>query len=397
LSDYQTVFSEYINLSSKLEELKELNNKAVKDEDYFSFQFEELNNASLDKKLVKELEERAKFLEHAEEIKLALSESEAILNSKEAAVIDGLHNVERLIAKIQPYLSTAEELVKRLSSVSIELKDILYEIELMAGDDEFDPNELQLVNDKLSSIYSLLQKHHVQSVDELITIRDEYEEKLLSISSLDEEIARVRSKLIEIEKKLKQKSKLLTESRLHGSDKFSVAISKVLKQLGMKDAKFVVKIEQLPKYSNTGYDKVLFMFNANLGTEVGEISKIASGGELSRLMLAIKSLISKKQLLPTVIFDEIDSGVSGEIAGKVGAILKNMASNHQVISISHLPQIASKADYHYKVYKLVENNSTVSTISKLSDEGRVEELAKMLSSEKVTAKAIDVARELMSN
>jgi DNA repair protein RecN (Recombination protein N) len=163
----------------------------------------------------------------------------------------------------------------------------------------------------------------------------------------------------------------------------------------MKDAGFVTRIEKLPEFGIAGLDKVQFVFNANLGVEPGEISKIASGGELSRLMLAIKSLINKKQMLPTVIFDEIDAGVSGEIAGKVGSIIKKMAKKHQVISITHLPQIASKSDHHYKVHKSIVNNSTFTTISKLNNEGRVEELAKILSNERVTATALDVARELM--
>jgi DNA repair protein RecN (Recombination protein N) len=344
-----------------------------------------------------ELEERARFLEHVEEIKQALSETEAILGGDETSVIDSINNLERIIGNIQPYLSEAKELTKRISTVSIELKDILYDVESLDNDDDFDPMELQLVNDKLSVVYSLIQKHNVQTVEELIVIRDEYEQKLLNISSLDDEIIGLQKELVIVESNIKQKAKLLHEARQKASDNFSVAVTKVLMQLGMKDAGFNVHIELLPNYTTTGIDKVLFMFNANLGIKPGEISKIASGGELSRLMLAIKSLINKKQMLPTVIFDEIDTGVSGDIAGKVAGILKNMAQNHQVISISHLPQIASKADHHYKVYKLTEKNTTISTISKLADEERVEEVAQMLSSEKVTETAMGVARELLDN
>ncbi len=396
LLDYQNIYSTYITLSNKLEELLEQNNKAIKDEDYFNFQFQELSAASLNKEVVKGLEERSKVLEHTEEIKHALSSTKAILNNEDTAVIDSLHDIERILGNIEPYLSAVNDLVKRIGSVSIELKDVLFEIESLNRDDDFDPMELQLVNDKLSLIYSLIQKHHVQSVDELIVIRDGYEQKLLSINILDNEIIVLKKELGVVEKNLKQKANLLHESRINAKDNFAKAIKNVLKQLGMKDAGFDVKIEKLQSYGNTGIDKVLFMFSANLGAPVGEISKIASGGELSRLMLAIKSLINKKQMLPTVIFDEIDSGVSGEIAGKVGSIIKKMAQKHQVISISHLPQIASKANHHYKVAKIIENNTTASTISKLSNDGRVKELASMLSSEKVTSKAMEVARELMS-
>jgi len=397
LINYQNNYNTFISLSDKLEKLIEQNTVALKDQDYYNFQFDELSAAALDKEQVDELEERVKFLEHAEEIKQALSETEAILGNEESSVIDRLQNLERIIGNIQPYLHEANELTKRLSSISIELKDILYEIEALNSDDDFDPMELQLVNDKLSVVYSLIQKHNVQSVDELIIIRDDYEAKLLSISLLDDEIINLKKDSGIAENNLKQKAKILHEARLSASNKFSMAIIKVLKQLGMKDAGFNVQVELLPNYTITGIDKVLFMFNANLGIQPGEISKIASGGELSRLMLAIKSLINKKQMMPTVIFDEIDSGVSGDIAGKVASILKNMAQKHQVISISHLPQIASKADHHYKVYKLSKNKTTTSTINKLGDEERVEELAKMLSSEKVTKTAMDVARELLGN
>ncbi len=398
LHEYQNIYYSYNSLSKKLEKLIEQNNLALKDEDYFNFQFDELNNASLNAEVVEELEKRARFLEHAEEIKMALTESESILNNNDNnAIIDGLQKVELILTNIQPYLSGAGELVSRLNSLSIELKDIYGEIESLNVNDDFDPQELLLVNDKLSLVYSLIQKHRVQTVDELIVVRNDYEEKLLSINLLDEEINRVKKDLQVVEEKLKHKANKLHEARINGSSKFSYAVIQVLKKLGMKDAGFDVNIEQTASFTNNGTDKVLFMFNANLGIQSGEISKIASGGELSRLMLAIKSLISQKQMLPTVIFDEIDSGVSGEIAGKVGGILKKMALKHQVISISHLPQIASKADFHYKVYKQKNNNSISSTINLLNDDERVEELAKMLSSEKVTETAKDVARELMSD
>jgi len=397
LAEYQENYRIFTSLSEKLDILIEDNVRAIKDKDYFDFQFEELRLAELDKEVVVGLEERSKLLEHAEEIKQALSETEIVLVSEESSVIDSLQKLEKLIGNIRPYMPEAKGLTKRLGSVVIELKDVLYEIESLNSDDDFDPMELELVNDKLSVVYSLIQKHNVQTVDELIGIRDEYEMKLLNIGSLDDEINSLKKNLIIVKNNLKLSADKLHKIRFAGSDKLSKAITITLKQLGMKDAGFIVKIESLSNFTKTGIDKVLFMFNANLGAQPGEISKIASGGELSRLMLAIKSLISKQQMLPTVVFDEIDSGVSGEIAGKVGSILKSMAKKHQVISISHLPQIASKATHHYKVFKLIENNTTTSTISKLSDNERVEELAKMLSSEKVTKTAMDVARELLKN
>lgn len=397
LTNYEDVYEHYNSLSKRLNQLIELNNQAIKDEDYLTYQLEELINAALNIEDFEELQSRVQYLEHAEEIKLALANAESILNNEDNSLTDSLSQLIKVIGNVQSYLPDMKELVQRLESINIDLKDIQSEIESQNLDDNFDANELQLVTEKLNAVNSLMHKHHVLTVDELIKVRDEYDEKLQGISSLTDEIEILKKELIVVEKKLLANATKLHDARVSGCDDLSLAVLEILKQLGMKDAGFVTRIEKVKEYSNTGIDKVQFMFNANLGSVPGEISKIASGGELSRLMLAIKSLINRKQMLPTVIFDEIDAGVSGDIAGKVGSIIRSMAKNHQVISITHLPQIASKAHHHYKVLKLTSDNKTITTIIKLSDEGRVEELAKILSNEKVTSKALDVARELMND
>lgn len=397
LTNYEDVYEHYNSLSKRLNQLIELNNQAIKDEDYLTYQLEELINAALNIEDFEELQSRVQYLEHAEEIKLALANAESILNNEDNSLTDSLSQLIKVIGNVQSYLPDMKELVQRLESINIDLKDIQSEIESQNLDDNFDANELQLVTEKLNAVNSLMHKHHVLTVDELIKVRDEYDEKLQGISSLTDEIEILKKELIVVEKKLLENATKLHDARVSGCDDLSLAVLEILKQLGMKDAGFVTRIEKVKEYSNTGIDKVQFMFNANLGSVPGEISKIASGGELSRLMLAIKSLINRKQMLPTVIFDEIDAGVSGDIAGKVGSIIRSMAKNHQVISITHLPQIASKAHHHYKVLKLTSDNKTITTIIKLSDEGRVEELAKILSNEKVTSKALDVARELMND
>ncbi len=396
ISQYKSDFSTYHKLVIRLSELVDINNQAKKDEDYFKYQFEELSDATLDVDRVKELEERARFLEHAEEIKIALADADSILNGDEYALIGNLANLTKTLGKIQSYLAGAGELTDRLRSLLIELEDIAVEIDSLNRDEDFDPVELELVNDKLNSVYRLFQKHHVSTVEGLIELKNEYDEKLQNINSLDNEIENTKKELAVQEKVVAQGADELHKIRTSISNNFSDSVLKIITQLGMKDAGFAVKIEKSPSFTSSGVDKVQFLFNANLGVEKGEISKIASGGELSRLMLAVKSLINQQQMLPTVIFDEIDSGVSGDIAGKVGSIIKKMATNHQVITITHLPQIASKADFHYKVYKQSTNNSTITTISLLSKEGRVEELATMLSSENVTETALNVARELLA-
>jgi len=397
LADYQEEYKSFNNLTTILKGLENKNTKALKDKDYFTFQFDELDNATLELSTYNKLEERAKYLEHAEEITNALSEAETILGGENAAVIDSLNNIEKTLGKITSYLPLVKDIATRIESTAIELKDVLSEIQSLNTDDDFDLMELNTINDKLNTINTLIHKHHVQSIEELILVRDDYEQKLLSIDSLDDEIKKLKSELAVIEESLKVKAHNLHNKRINGGKRFDIAITKVLQQLGMKDVRFETQVDSISKFSKSGTDNVLFMFSANHGLPLGEISKIASGGELSRLMLAIKSLINKKQILPTVIFDEIDSGVSGDIAGKVGVILNKMAQKHQVISISHLPQIAAKANSHYKVSKLTKSKSTISTIDLLSNDERVKEIAKMLSSEKVTETALGVARELLSS
>jgi DNA repair protein RecN (Recombination protein N) len=395
LKDFQNAFQKYKYISEKLKILTEQNNQAAKDEDYFKFQFEELSSISINAAELAELELKAQYLEHNEEIKLALSEAESILNSEEHSVVDGISGLTQVLGNIESFLPSVKKILERLNSISIEINDIASEIEIQNSNEDFNPEELLSINGQLSSIYTLIQKHQVGSIEELIQLRDEYDKKLQNIESFDFEIKKLSSELVILESRLKDKASILTNLRLKSGKSFSMAVLAVLKNLGMKDAGFNIKLEELTSFCNTGMDKIQFVFNANLGGEPGEISKIASGGELSRLMLAIKSLINHRQMLPTVIFDEIDTGVSGEIAGKVGRILQNMAENHQVISITHLPQIASKANHHYKAHKITSINSTVTTIDKLDNEARVDELAMMLSSEKVTKTAINVAREML--
>ena len=308
-----------------------------------------------------------------------------------------MSKLKRVLDNVREYLPTNTDLTDRLNSILIELEDIGSDINSMSSNDDFDPSELQSINDSLSGIYTLLKKHHVVSVDELVELRDDFDNRLQGIESVDDNITATESKISSLEKRLTLLSNKLSTKRQEGAKDFAGSVLQKLKQLGMQDSNFVVSISKKDKFTSTGRDNVQLLFNANKGIEPGEISKIASGGELSRLMLAIKSLINQKQMLPTVIFDEIDSGVSGDIAGKVGKIMKEMANKHQIITITHLPQIASKAKNHYKVFKVLNDDSTNTTIEMLSEEGRVEELATMLSSERVTETAMNVAREMIND
>jgi len=393
--DYQKEYATYLLLQSRLEELVSINERSARDEDYFKFQYDELEKVNLDSDSFDELEERAKLLEHSEEIKIALTEAEHLITESDESLLLNHSRLIKTINSIAEYLPKAGELSERLNSLLIELEDIGGEVNNLNSNEEFEPLELENINERLNQVYSLYKKHHVSTVEDLIELRNEFEERLLNIHNVENDILAVKNELSASKDILVNKAEKLHNQRVKGSDNFASAVKNTLSQLGMKDAVFNVFIEKLTAFNKHGADKVQFMFNANLGSEPGEISKIASGGELSRLMLAIKSLINQQQMLPTVIFDEIDSGVSGDIAGKVGKILKKMSETHQVISISHLPQIASKADHHYKVFKTISNNSTITTIDNLDQKGRIDELAAMLSSEKVTETAINVAKEMI--
>jgi DNA repair protein RecN (Recombination protein N) len=306
-----------------------------------------------------------------------------------------LTEVLSVIGRLSDYHSNIKSMADRLNSVHIDLKDISTEINGISDDIEYNPLELQDIKNKLDMYYNLIQKHHVQSVEDLILLKNEIAEKLKSIETIDDEIKEAEKLLTKDRTLIHSLADQLHEQRKKFAENMSEEIKTLLKQLGMNHAQFIIEVNKLDDLNNRGMDKVEFLFNANKGGKPEKLSSVASGGELSRLMLAIKSLINQRNILPTVIFDEIDAGVSGEIAGKVGNIIKNMSEQHQVLAITHLPQIASKAQYHYHVFKTEDDNSTSTFIEILDDNGRVESIAKMLSDENVTDTSVKAARELL--
>jgi len=349
----------------------------------------------LDEEGFHNMEERQQFLTHAEDVMAALDNTGSILMGDEHNVVDSISRSRELLLAVIPFYPKAEELLSRFESVWFELKDMADEIAGLQSNEDINPNELEELTAKLDDIYRLQQKHRVQSVGALIELREKLSEKLLGITSVENDIANVSSELEKATSALEKKALRLSERRRRGILKLKTAVMEVLKKLGMKEAVFEINITALNDFVVTGKDRVSFWFSANKGINPGEIAKIASGGELSRLMLAIKSLINEKSFLPTVVFDEIDSGVSGDIAGKVGNIMREMAFHHQLIAITHLPQIASKADYHYKVYKEMQDSTTTNIIL-LDNNQRVEEIAVMLSDETVSDIARDAAKELLN-
>ena len=396
LQNYRASFHEYETNRKQLEQLVRKNTEAKKDEDYIRFQYNELEAAGLNADATNELIEKEKFLTHAEEVISEISHANQILSEDDPSVTSQLNETVNGLHRIAKFFQPIQQLLERLENLQIELKDIASEIELSLSRIHFNPNELEEVTSKLDNVYRLQQKYGVKSVDILIEIRDDFAEKLEHNTSLEEEIEALSVKNTQIKKHLEKRAELLHNSRNEHARIFEKRITKVLTQLGMKDAFFAINVSKKGIYSDNGCDEIKFLFNANKGGTPDEISKIASGGELSRLMLAVKSLVSKESFLPTVIFDEIDAGVSGEIAGKVGNILKNMAENHQLIVISHLPQIASKAATHLLVSKHDDKGHARSQISVLDQAGRVDEIAKMMSDEKVSQSAIATAKELLN-
>ncbi|WP_159521779.1 DNA repair protein RecN [Sunxiuqinia indica] len=395
LEKYQQAFRLYSSTKSTYNKLIEQADQARKDLDYFEFQFNQLDEAKLKPGEQEELEAEQNQLEHAEEIKLTFGQLNDALEGDEIGLLSNLKDQVNRLNKLSDFLPEAKELHQRLESCYLEMKDISDESAGVAEKVEHDPSRIQLVNDRLDAIYSLQQKFNVATVDELLTERDELDLKINQIASFDDEIAELENQLNEQKTELNQVTEELTTSRKSVTQVFGDSVVGMLQKLGMTNAAFQLDFEQTPQHTITGKDEVRFLFSANKSAALQEISKIASGGEMSRLMLALKSLITDSKSLPTIVFDEIDTGISGEIAVKMGDILKTISTRMQVINITHLPQIAAKGDHHYQVHKFDEGDETFTSIRKLTDNERIDELAQMLSGDRNSDTARETARELL--
>ena len=394
--EYRKCYQEYMTLHKDFHALQEKNNQEKADYDYYQFQFNQLEDAGLREGEQVELEEELEKQTHAEEIKQNLSYSVNLLSATETSVIQHLYDIKNALQKLMAYFPKVKEFRDRLDSAYIDLKDVSGEMELMAEDVIYDPQRIEQINSRINLIYDLQQKHRVNSVHELIAIKNQFENKIQTIESYDQELTFMSKQLQEKEKEVLTLAQKLSENRKKVHAALEQKVLNFLTQLGIPNARFKVLIEAKEKFDANGMDKVSFLFTANKHGELMELSKVASGGEISRLMLSLKSILSENESLPTIIFDEIDAGVSGEIADKMGNIIKELASRMQVINITHLPQIASKGNYHYKVYKTENHHSTITEIKQLNDDERIQEIAKMLSGEALTESAISNARELLS-
>jgi len=394
---YRQVFKEVNTLRKELNEQTELNLKARTELDYLNFLYEELESAALKAGEQTDLEAEQEVQTHAEEIKTRLFQVTEILSNQEDNVIRKLNEVSSHLQNAARYQKESAELEQRVAGCIVELRDIADLVERKVEDITYNPLRIAEINERLGLLYQLEQKHRVKSVEELIEIREGIESKIEGIDSLDQQITLLGKQLVLKQSELAMQAAALSNQRMDARKIIEESLIETVSELGIKDADFIVDISPLKEPNLHGTDRIVFLFSANKGVPPAELSKIASGGELSRLMLAVKSLISSRSLLPTIIFDEIDTGISGETASRVGNILQKIAKNMQVIAITHLPQIASRSNQHFKVFKYTDETRTYSAIEKLSNDQRITELALMISGDSDSQAARQAAVELLQN
>jgi DNA repair protein RecN (Recombination protein N) len=395
IQQFRDNFICFVRKKKELEELIERETIARKDKDYYQFLYDELEAAKLKEEEQKITEKRLDFLSHAEEIKTGLLQALEILSLGEQNIADRLSEITNITKSLSRFHSSLKEISERLRSNQIDLRDIATGMEKIEQEVDFDPAEISTLTARLDLINHLEKKHNVSEIRDLLTIQEQINGKLQEATSMEDRIIAMNHELGAVRDRLIRDAEKLSVNRRKVIPDLENKIRQTLIKLGMRDARIKIEVTHLEELTPDGTDAVRFLFSANKGIGLNEISRIASGGELSRLMLSIKSLISQKNLLPTIIFDEIDMGVSGEVAGKVGDILKKMGSSMQVIAITHLPQIAGKGQSHYWVFKSNESDAARTRLKKLDQKERVLEIAKMLSNEKVSDAALKTAKELM--
>ena len=396
LSVYQSLYREWKQTQQDLADLIARAEQNKADEDYIRFQLEQLEEANLSAGEQEELEQETDTLSHAEEIKAGLFRVGQLLTSDEGGLLAGLKESLNTMLGLQKVYSPATELAERLESTYIELKDVSQEVSSQEEDVEFNPERLEEVNDRLNLIYTLQQKHRVTTVEELLALTEEYAAKLAAITSYDERIGELTILCDTLYNKVKKQAAVLTKARTGAAREVEKQMASRLVPLGMPNVRFQVEMGMRKEPGVHGEDTVNFLFSANKNGALQSISSVASGGEIARVMLSIKAMIAGAVKLPTIVFDEIDTGVSGEIADRMADIMQEMGEqDRQVISITHLPQIAARGCAHYKVYKQDNETETNSHIRRLADEERVEEIAHMLSGATLTEAALNNAKALL--
>jgi len=394
-ADYASLYKELLDQRKVLKILQEAASQGAQEADFTRFQFKQLEEAQLKEGELEELENEQELLSHAEEIKGGLLQISDQLDSEQFSIVQTLKKLHDEASSLSRVYPSIAEIAERLETDYIDLKDIADDVSSQAEEVNFDPERLEYVENRLSQLYTLLKKHGKETVEELIQLRDELDEKLQHIDNSDEEIAEAEEKLKALTELARKSAETLTATRKKAGKAFEKALVEKVAYLGMPNVRFEAQILSTKDFTPTGMDEITFLFSANKNQALKPAGEVASGGEISRLMLSIKALIASAKTLPTIIFDEIDTGVSGDIADRMGEVMKLMSAHLQVITITHLPQVAGKGDAHFKVYKEDSDTETTTHINQLSEEERVREIARMLSGSQITEQAIANAKTLI--
>lgn len=396
ISAYQKLLKAYKAEKSKLNALLKRQSDSGKEQEYNTFLLNELVAAQLKSGEQQELEEDYEKLNNVEIIKEALDKALALANEEQFGVFHSLNEIKAFLQKVAPFSVEYQSLFERITSLAIEFDDVSKELENATERLLNDPTQLEFVSQKLQVIYNLQKKHQVDSVDDLLQIQADLGNTLLDLENIEEEITAL-TKIIEQKTiELDDFAAKIHENRINAIPKLSEQLISILETLGMPNVRFKMELQPSETYFQNGKDELQFLFSANKGTDFGLLKKVASGGEMSRIMLAVKAILARYSKLPTLIFDEIDTGVSGEIAIRMGEIMKEMSNTMQIFAITHLPQIAAKGDSHFKVSKSTVGDHTQSELKLLSQENRILEIAQMLSGAKITDSALNHAKELLN-
>lgn len=396
INQYSAILSSYKKDKSQLTSLNTKLQILLKEQDYHSFLLDELLAAKLKVNEQEELEQVYEQLNNVEFIKENLDKSLALANEEQFGILQNLKEIKTALQKTIAFSSEYQSLFDRINSVTIEFDDIVSDLTQNTENLFHDPENLELVNQKLQNIYNLLKKHQVNSVSELLDIQNDLDNKVVSVVELEFEINKLSTKIEIATSELDTLALKIRNSRLKAVPILSEKLVFILEQLGMPNVRFNIELKETDHYFANGKDELQFLFSANKGSDFGLLKKVASGGELSRIMLAVKAILAQYSSLPTIIFDEIDTGVSGEIANKMAAIMKDMSSKMQVFSITHLPQIAAKGNTHFKVYKSTQGETTISELKLLTFEERIVEIAEMLSGKDISDSALNHAKALLN-
>jgi DNA repair protein RecN (Recombination protein N) len=396
LENYQTVLKSYKTQKAHLNALLKQKADASKEQEYNSFLLEELVAAKLKTGEQEVLEENYEQLNNVEIIKESLDKSLAIANEEQIGVLHNLNEIKNTFQKIAPFSTEYAGLFERISSLKIEFEDIALELSRFSEKLINDPEQLNLINQKLQLIYNLQKKHQVSTVDALISIQTTLENSFLELGTIESEILKYTDLVTTSVKDLDDINETIHDNRMAAIPDLSQKLITILETLGMPNVRFNMELKPTSTYFENGKDEIQFLIATNLGTDFGLLKKVASGGEMSRIMLAVKAILAKYSKLPTLLFDEIDTGVSGEIANKMGEIMKEMSSQMQIFAITHLPQIAAKGNEHFKVFKSIVGEETLSELKLLTDEERVVEIAQMLSGNVISESALNHAKALLN-